>query len=200
MVLAFLPLDSIIFTWCKDMDIFCQAETVLKNLIIHKTDNFLVVHDGFPLAEGHLFLIPQFHLDCFLNLSDEFQNEYKSLVKSVVQFLTAEYKDPILFEHGIIAQTIPHAHLHFLPAHITIRPDIETISKPMVRAKIPYLYYGPHNNVTYFEVIKPIQPGFLHTTLAQKLKRPLIALQRAGDAALWTRNVKNKWNKWHSRG
>lgn len=182
------------------MDIFCQAETVLKDLIVYRTDNFFVVHDGLPLAEGHLFLIPKFHLDCFLNLDSKYEIEYKSVVKRVVRFLCDEYQNPFIFEHGVIAQTIPHAHLHFLPTSKNIIKAIKLVAKPMGEPKTPYLLYGKQGEIMYYDVVKQIEPGFLHKTFAQTLQRPIVVKERAKDAKKWMKNVKDKWDKWHDRG
>ncbi|PIY69049.1 hypothetical protein COY90_02740 [Candidatus Roizmanbacteria bacterium CG_4_10_14_0_8_um_filter_39_9] len=177
------------------MDIFCQAETVLKDVIIHRTDNFFVVHDGFPLVEGHLFLIPKFHQDCFLNMHKKYLREYEALIKMIVAFLRDQYQDPVLFEHGIIAQTIPHAHLHFLPTSKSILNVIKQVAIPMRKPKTPYLLYGKQGKITYYNVVNQIEPGFLHKTFAETLRRPIIAKERAIDAKKWMKNVKDKWDK-----
>lgn len=173
------------------MDIFCQFKEKFPSQIIKETDNFLLVHDGYPLAEGHLLLIPKKHTDCFLNLSREFDKEYKKLRAKVEDFLKNNYKKPIIFEHGIAGQTILHAHLHFLPTETSILPELMKQGRVLEKPAVPYLYY--YENKEYYFAPYSIEPGFLHHEFAKKLKRPLSGPVRAKDLNSWVLSVKKKW-------
>jgi histidine triad (HIT) family protein len=176
------------------MDIFCLAETKLAASIIDRSEHFFLLHDGFPLAKGHLILIPRKHRDCFFNLTAQEQSEFLILRKKIIAFLTQTILSPVMFEHGAIAQTVPHAHLHFLPTDKSMRGEIEKIAVPMEKQAPPYLYYEDGRGATYYRVTEEIIPGFLHTTFAKVLGRPVKGPDRAGEAAAWTSEIKQAWD------
>lgn len=78
-------------------------------------DLFNVVCDIHPLIEGHILIIPKQHISCMAALDKTQFQRYKQLYKKVSNFLKETYGDTAIFEHGIIGQTVFHAHTHFLP-------------------------------------------------------------------------------------
>lgn len=177
------------------MDIFCQAKTKLKNEIIYETKNFYLIHDGFPLTEGHLLIIPKKHERCFLEITGYEKKEAEELITKAINFLKNNYIMPRLFEHGVIAQTVPHAHLHLLPTTKKILKDIKKVAEKVKRSKVPYLYYYQEKEM-YFSVKGEITPGYLHSSFAKALSRPIDGKLRAKDAQKWILKVKKKWNSW----
>lgn len=177
------------------MDIFCKFKEKFPGQIIEETKNFLLVHDGYPLIEGHLLIIPKKHFRCFLEVDTKLIKELVKLKKKTISFLTKYYYKPILFEHGITGQTILHAHLHLLPTEKSILSETKEKGKAMKIFEIPYLYYK-ENKEYYFQPKAKIPPGFLHTTFAKKLKRPIKGLERAKNLDKWLLSVKSKWTKW----
>jgi diadenosine tetraphosphate (Ap4A) HIT family hydrolase len=82
---------------------------------LHANDNFWIVCDSHPIVEGHTLIIPKNHISCTGALSYELFNEYRSLYKKVLNFLNETYGNAVIFEHGVVGQTVSHAHVHFLP-------------------------------------------------------------------------------------
>jgi diadenosine tetraphosphate (Ap4A) HIT family hydrolase len=93
--------------------VFCAHDTL--DVVLEATDHFLVIADHAPLAEGHLLIVPRDHYACYGALPLEFDEEALELREHVSDFLTATYRAPIFFEHGVFRQTVFHAHLHALP-------------------------------------------------------------------------------------
>ena len=63
-------------------------------------------------------LVPKRHVLCLGLLDSHEQMELARLYSRVVFALREEYVFPgIFFEHGIVGQTINHAHLHVVPAN-----------------------------------------------------------------------------------
>lgn len=181
------------------MDIFCQIKEKLNNQVIKETRNLYLMHDGYPLTEGHLLIIPKKHIRCFLELPEELQQEYKKLKMEADEFLTAYYQKPTIFEHGVVAQTVLHAHLHLLPTKKTILPQIKKIAERLATPKIPYLFYEENNAGEYYVPMVDIKAGFLHLNFAKMLKRPLNGLERAEQLRGWLLQVKEKFQEWQRK-
>ena len=174
------------------MDIFCQFKEKFPDQIIEETKHFYLIHDGFPLAEGHLMIIPIKHESCFLDIKGQARNEFLSLKERVIEFLTRFYHKPKLFEHGGIIQTVPHAHLHFLPTEKSMLHEILPIANIMKSPKVPYLYYQEDDKEYYFLPKITLAPGFFHQSFAKLLNRPTMA-ERQKDGKNWILKIKTKW-------
>jgi len=177
------------------MDIFCKIDKELKNQIIDETDNFYIIHDGFPLIEAHLLLIPKKHLDCYLNLDKKYYSEFSKLKKRIIKFLTENYIEPVIFEHGVIGQTVPHAHLHFLPTKLLIIDYLKKNSRSNKKS-VPYLYFEYHNNSFYFQPKKQIKSGYLHLIYSKILNRSVNGIERKKDLNIWLNKVNKKYKQW----
>lgn len=175
-------------------DIFCRIKEKLSDQIIDQTTNFFLIHDGFPLLEAHLLLIPKKHFDCYLNLSKNLLPEFKRFKQNIKSFLKEIYQEPVIFEHGIAGQTVFHAHLHFLPTNKLV---IELLKKYAVKTdkkRTPYLYFEYQNESFYFKPKKEIVPGLIHSVLyPMVLNRPKIGERRKKDLDQWLLKVKNKF-------
>lgn len=185
-------------------DIFCQIKDKLKKQIIFETKNFYLLHDGFPLLEGHFLIIPKTHLDCYLSLSKNLQSEFRELKITVKTFLSKFYQEPVFFEHGIAGQTVPHAHLHALPTTKSLLnllkekfPRDSQKKLTIVKNILPYFHYEENNKGYYFKVEKQeVVPGFLANSFAKILNRPTKQEERERGAAEWSNKVKKDWQKW----
>jgi len=175
-------------------DIFCQINQKLRKQIIDQSTHFFLIHDGYPLLEGHLLLVPKKHLDCYLNLDKKLINEFLAFKEKIIQFLRKAYQEPVIFEHGIIGQTVFHAHLHFLPTNLLIYKKIEEYATLLSSPKIPYLYYEFKGQKNFYATKKVIPLGFFHLFYAQFLKRPLKGEERKLNLPSWLLKVKEKYN------
>lgn len=178
-------------------DVFCQLKIKLSKQILYKSDNFYLIHDGFPLLEGHLLIVPKNHINCLLNLNKNLKDEFNYLKKLAVKFLDNNYSAPVMFEHGVIGQTLPHAHLHLLPTKKSLlqklRKEMENINND---PKIPYLYYSEKGKEYYSTTTRKVISGYFHHNFAYLLGRPLDQKERGKELKNWLLNVKKKWKIW----
>ena len=82
----------------------------------------LVVRDGFPVAPGHLLIVPRRHVESIFHLPQAEQDELWALTASARGLLIREAR-PEGFTIGIndglaAGQTVPHAHIHVIPRQI----------------------------------------------------------------------------------
>jgi len=100
---------------------------------LYANDNFWIVCDYHPIVEGHALIIPKDHISYTGALSYELFNEYENLYKKVLSFLTETYGNAVIFEHGIVGQTVSHAHVHFLPFNKSIEDIVneKNLLKPI---------------------------------------------------------------------
>ncbi|MEJ2310915.1 MAG: HIT domain-containing protein [Gemmatimonadales bacterium] len=82
----------------------------------------LVVRDGYPVAAGHLLIVPRRHVESIFHLSEPEQDELWSLTARARGLLIREAR-PEGFTIGIndglaAGQTVPHAHIHVIPRQI----------------------------------------------------------------------------------
>ena len=82
----------------------------------------LVVRDGFPVADGHLLIVPYRHVESVFHLSRPEQDELWSLTSEARSLLIREAR-PEGFTIGVndglaAGQTVPHAHIHVIPRYV----------------------------------------------------------------------------------
>ena len=93
----------------------CNQQSFALEHPLITTDNFYVVCDVHPLTEGHILIIPKWHLSCAGEFDDELFTEFEGLYRQFTTFIKGTYGNVSTFEHGKIGQTIPHAHVQILP-------------------------------------------------------------------------------------
>ena len=73
------------------------------------------------------FLYPKKHIDCIGNADREFLEKIDKIDIRIMQYLMIEYgiQSVSIFEHGIVGQTVKHAHIHFMPASCLVGPRIK---------------------------------------------------------------------------
>ncbi len=106
---------------------FCHPNSL--GIILTTTENFYILVDHAPLIEGHLLIVPKVHYACYGAVPETLDGELLALKSRVADFLTAEYRPPVFFEHGVYRQTVYHAHLHafpFGPVHL----DLAALARP----------------------------------------------------------------------
>ena len=99
----------------------CPFCDLIAPKIVFRTNLVLVLHDGFPLSEGHTLIVPVRHVGSFFELTHEEQEEMLSTLRSVQKELFELYTPDgfnVGFNDGPAAgQTIAHCHLHVIPRH-----------------------------------------------------------------------------------
>jgi len=150
------------------MDIFCK-KMQFEPYIIDELRYHYILHDAYPLMEGHLLLIPKRHCSCFAQLNADELSEFDIYYRNIRAFQISHYGASVQFEHGGVAQTVPHAHMHFLPTETSVQDTLHENTKKMSTRTIPYLYFGYMNEENYYKVIKPLQPGYIHMLYRTRL-------------------------------
>ncbi|MFH1065277.1 MAG: HIT family protein [Nanoarchaeota archaeon] len=171
---------------------FCNRNRLEKELIT-ETKNFLVVPTIGQIVEGYTLIIPKKHVLCFGLLSSNMLEEYIELKDKVDKAITTAYQKPMYFEHGIVGQTVPHAHMHCVPSNADLLPGLlmrnysikgrrvlssELGLKDVVKDFGPYYYYEHSGFKIAFDV--NVSEMALRIALADTLDIP--------EAADW-RNV-----------
>ena len=143
-----------------------------------------------------MLIIPKTHYACYGEMPQGRDSEFLALKEEVRSFLTEHYESPVFLEHGVIGQTVHHAHLHALPAHQSIltfllgEPEFTEIGgirdlRLYYRAHGRYFYYE-ENGHTYVMAPSQAHPGQLHAMFADVLSlkpgaRPDAARSRAAN-------------------
>lgn len=101
----------------------CDPNSFALKHILNITSNFYILCDVHPLVEGHILIIPKQHTPCMGALIPQVYEEFVQSYLFVSRFLKLAYGDYATFEHGLVGQTVFHAHMHLLP----FKGDIATI-------------------------------------------------------------------------
>jgi diadenosine tetraphosphate (Ap4A) HIT family hydrolase/8-oxo-dGTP pyrophosphatase MutT (NUDIX family) len=181
---------------------FCHEAAVAPGVLM-ETPRFLVICDRAPLVPGHLLLIPRPHLACYGTLPRTLYSEFRALKARIAEFLAEAYGPAVFFEHGVVAQTVPHAHLHALPARLEV--PLATVLARRAAAAARGLgslrrWYEAHGPYVYYEeadrgyLLAPggAPAGNLKTAFSQALgaTRP-----RADEGPAITREVRLRWQR-----
>lgn len=103
---------------------FCKPDTVrvwLENAVA------IVLHDVFPISEGHALVVPRRHVASLFDLPTEEQAALWQLVAEARQQLQRQF-NPHGFNIGVndgraAGQTVMHAHIHVIPRYSGDRDD-----------------------------------------------------------------------------
>lgn len=112
--------------FCRDDycdDVFQSVYPQSQNSILHKTKNFYVAIDCFPVCENHLLIVPFDHKLSFSNLSKTLSKEFEEVL-NYIKNIYNNCNNYVLFEHGnnreskdkrTFGNSVNHAHMHFFP-------------------------------------------------------------------------------------
>jgi histidine triad (HIT) family protein len=96
---------------------------------VAESDRFLAFLDIFPLAEGHVLVVPKVEIDYIFDMDDDLLGEMLVFAKKV-----AKAMDKVLpcqrVGVAVIGLEVPHAHIHLVP--INNVSDID-FSKPKLK-------------------------------------------------------------------
>lgn len=173
--------------------VFCD-QSKIKNIFAENEDFYLVATPGQITDGGYVLLIPREHTSCMGALAPERATALLGLEIEIYKALSLEYcrfssnPYPItVFEHGIVGQTIEHAHLHLLPAVIDLTPRIRTdfsvaeidelqrtanLRKLYCKYPEPYLFWTTPGGKSMVCWNPPAPPQYLRTVAAELLGRP----------------------------
>jgi diadenosine tetraphosphate (Ap4A) HIT family hydrolase len=100
-----------------DICAFCDR-TQFEERLVGESKNFWIIATFGQISDGgYLLLVPKRHVLCLGLIEEHELKEMEKLQIRVCEAVTEEYGTPphIVFEHGIVGQTIRHAHLHLIP-------------------------------------------------------------------------------------
>lgn len=91
--------------------------------IIYKNSNYILMLSLGPIEKGYSLIIPQRHISCYGNLSQDLIEEFIQMKERIRITFFTNYKTTkvVFFEHGNVGSSIcklpsdNHAHLHCVP-------------------------------------------------------------------------------------
>jgi len=169
---------------------FCNPADIgpLSERFIYGNDKFGIIATKGQITDGgYVLLIPSEHVPCFGAVKEENAGDLFLLAETAATVLSTEYDSPVtIFEHGIVGQTIKHAHIHLLPAALKLKrkiladfPKAEIYKMEALRnlAELysenpkPYLLWT-EEDVPWICSDPPAPPQYLRIATAELLGRP----------------------------
>jgi len=96
---------------------FCDRTKFEERIIAEDSLFYTIATLGQITDGGYVLLFPKSHVRCIGDMAHQNIGILGALKHRVCEALTQEYKSGIfMFEHGIVGQTVEHAHLHITPA------------------------------------------------------------------------------------
>ncbi len=100
---------------------FCDRTKIEERIIAETGDWYLIATLGQITDGGYTLIIPKRHVLCAGATKEQEIIKIDDILSIASDYTEIEYSiRPIVFEHGIVGQTIQHAHLHLLPAKIRL--------------------------------------------------------------------------------
>ena len=93
--------------------VFCQKD--IWNANVYETENFRVRVGLGIVTPGHCMIIPKKHYKCIADMPGKLEEEYLKLKQKVYDKVLKGESEPFLVEYGVFGQSVPHAHVHFIP-------------------------------------------------------------------------------------
>ena len=102
--------------------VFCNRQSNDRERTIFENNLFYIMPTlgQIPDEGGHVLIVPKGHVNCIANLHDTKTGSMLILLERTSEIMAKEYGcAPAMFEHGIVGQTVKHAHLHLFPGKET---------------------------------------------------------------------------------
>jgi len=178
----------------KHSCVFCDRAKLADRIIAEREHCYIVATLG-QIVSGYLLLIPKTHVSCWAEIPSTHQIALRRDSRDVYQQLKLHYEQSsvddirpaILFEHGIVGQTVKHAHRHFVPVTLDLTPRVRA---DFPKAKIieletesqlarlyherprPYLFWSTPAGKQMVCWNPPAPPAYLRLILAEALGVP----------------------------
>ena len=81
---------------------------------IAENENFYAFLDIFPLAKGHVLVVPKTETDCFFDLGKNYLEEILVFAKPIANAIEKAFPCNRC-GLSVIGLEVPHAHLHLVP-------------------------------------------------------------------------------------
>lgn len=190
--------------------VFCERKNLEERLIAETATLYFVATLGQITDGGYTLIIPKRHVPCVGAMEKQEVAEIERAVRIASAAIGMEYGvRPTVFEHGIVGQTVLHAHLHLLPARIwmssKIRSDfldakfasfvsLEGLRRHYAERPAKYLLWSVPPDWALWTVWDPqAPPQYLRIAAAELMGRPERANWRNMDPELdkklWSETV-----------
>jgi diadenosine tetraphosphate (Ap4A) HIT family hydrolase len=147
----------------------CDASCFALRYPLMEVRDFRIVCDAHPLTVGHTLIIPKEHLPCVGAFGCTLFPLFLEVYGLVTSFLRSEFGAYATFEHGVLGQTVHHAHVHLLPfagsvgeivpEHATLRTISSMSDLRTIYAKEGGYMLVQINSVTYTVAQDMARPG-----------------------------------------
>lgn len=81
---------------------------------IAENDRFFAFLDIFPIAEGHVLIVPKTETDKFFDVDDSYLAEWLLFAKPIAKAIERSFPCDRC-GISVIGQEVPHAHMHLVP-------------------------------------------------------------------------------------
>lgn len=169
---------------------FCNLANE-QDRIIYENELFAVLPTKGQISKhgGHILVVTKTHTTCLAAVPKEHLPALEEVVEKTRKAVTAEYGiRPLMFEHGIIGQTVPHAHLQVLPTShnpadrvakdfpqtdIKVMRSISDLRFEYVCRQTPYLYWQSQDTKVGYACWNPPAPKqYFRLAVAEAIRRP----------------------------
>ena len=108
--------------------VFCDKKKII-GLFAERYGFYINASVGQISDGGYVLIIPKEHVPCLGALNEEQTKSFLRTRADVWDKIFQKYhrsvaNNIITFEHGIVGQTVKHAHLHILPTVVDLTPKI----------------------------------------------------------------------------
>ena len=178
---------------------FCDPGQFEERLV-GSIGSFHVIATLGQISEGgYLLLVPKVHTLCLGSLPN--MRELEWAIAHMRNALMKEYamRSVTLFEHGIVGQTVPHAHLHLIPEAVAIGgrvrndfprhlieefADFRAFYFAYALEQRPYLLWKEQGGRISVCWRPPAPSQYLRIVVAEALEKPERANWRTMDATV----------------
>ncbi len=168
--------------------VFCDR-TKFEKRIIHETERYYFIATLGQITDGgYVLLIPKRHVLCVGAMETSEIQEIIAEASLIERRISQEYHcSLIVFEHGIVGQTIQHAHIHFVPAplrltekiradfpgkEMDIVPNLTWLRSMYSERQEPYLFLSDSSYGLTICWNPPAPPAYLRIIIAEMLDCP----------------------------
>ena len=146
-------------------------------------EHFSVICDCHPLLEGHILIIPNRHVSCIGEYTQDEFSEFIRIYERMSHWISREYGAVATFEHGKIGQTVFHSHVHLLPVSANpeqIIPEGKAFFRPIESIENLIEIFQKENQYLFFSLGKEMwvvdasigMPRFFRDRFASFIGKP----------------------------
>lgn len=143
--------------------IFCNLEN--NKSILEETENFYVKVGIGIITAGHIMIIPKNHYKAFGEIASNTIDEYLKLKEKVFNLISTIFSESFLIEYGNFAQSVYHAHIHFIPKSNKFYKNVDLFNNMILKSQSKLNFelikinsfnelqefYNKYNEYIYFE-------------------------------------------------